>query len=178
MKWPITSSGARSLATTSAPSPAWQITPIGSRTPNRARCQRKGRRRKASTAAAITAMPDEAGDQPVAVLDHRVCLQRRHGAAVALRPVGAAEPGAGEADGGAGHDDHRQRDQGDVGHLPVLLGRYLQALPHGQVMMPRRGRRAAGPAAGSAARGPASGRRCRYRHHRCRPRLRAVEEIR
>ena len=51
---------------------------------------------------------DEPGQQPVAVLDHRVGFQRRRGAAVAARPVGAAEAGAGQAHAGAGEDDQRQ----------------------------------------------------------------------
>ena len=56
---------------------------------------------------------DEPGQQPVAVLDHRVGVERRHRAAVALGPVRAAEAGAGEAHAGAGEDDQRQRGEGD-----------------------------------------------------------------
>jgi hypothetical protein len=37
---------------------------------------------------------NDAGEEAVAVLDHRVVLERRHRAAVALRPVGAAKSGA------------------------------------------------------------------------------------
>ena len=53
----MTSSGARCEATTTAPSAAWPITPIGSSAPSAARCQRKGRRRHARSEAAITARP-------------------------------------------------------------------------------------------------------------------------
>ena len=42
-------------------------------------------------AAAITAMPTKPVKQPVAVLDHRVDVERRHRPAVALGPVRAAE---------------------------------------------------------------------------------------
>ena len=59
--------------------------------------------------------PDEAGDDPVSVLDHRVELDRRHRAAVALGPVRAAETGAGEADRRTRGDDRCQRDQGHEG---------------------------------------------------------------
>ena len=55
---------------------------------------------------------DEAGQQPVAVLDHRVGVERRHRPAVALGPVRAAEPGAGQPHPGAGEDDQRQRRRG------------------------------------------------------------------
>ena len=57
MKWLITRPGARWYLTTRAPRIAWPITPSGSSTPNSARCQRYGLRKKASTAAAITAKP-------------------------------------------------------------------------------------------------------------------------
>ncbi len=57
MKWLITRPGARWYLTTSAPRIACPITPSGSSAPKRARCQRNGRRKKASTAAAITAKP-------------------------------------------------------------------------------------------------------------------------
>ena len=66
---------------------------------------------------------DEAGQQPVAVLDHRVGVERRHVAAVALGPVRAAEAGAGEPHAGAGQHDQRQRREGDHRHLRVELGR-------------------------------------------------------
>ena len=55
---------------------------------------------------------DEAGEDAVAVLDHRVGVERRHRAAVALGPVRAAEARAGEADAGAGEDDQRERRRG------------------------------------------------------------------
>ena len=71
---------------------------------------------------------DEAGEQAVAVLDHRVGVERRHGAAVALGPVRAAEPGAGEAHGGAGQHDQRQRREGDEGDLGVELRRDVEAV--------------------------------------------------
>jgi hypothetical protein len=60
---------------------------------------------------------DEPGQQPVAVLDHRVGVEWGHRAAVALGPVRAAEPGAGQANPGPGEDDQgqcRKRDRGDL----------------------------------------------------------------
>ena len=87
--------------------------PSGSSAPNSARCQRNGLRKKASTAGGDHGEADEPGQQPVAVLDHRVGVERRHGPAVAFGPVRAAEPGAGEPHAGAGEDDQRQRRQGD-----------------------------------------------------------------
>ena len=42
---------------------------------------------------------DEAGQQAVAVLDHRVGLEWRRAAAVAFGPIRTAQAGAGEADG-------------------------------------------------------------------------------
>ena len=66
--------------------------------------------------------PDEAGDQPVAVLDPGVRLERRRDAAVALGPVRAAEPGAGQADRRAREDDQRQRDERDLGDALVGAG--------------------------------------------------------
>ena len=82
---------------------------------------------------------DEAGDQPVAELDHRVRFQRRRGAAVAFGPVRAAEAGAGEPHAGAGEDDQREGAEGDGGELRVALGGDLEAvseaLPHRQRIM-------------------------------------------
>ena len=79
---------------------------------------------------------DEPGQQPVAVLDHRVRFERRRAAAVAFGPVRAAEPGAGQAHGGAGEHDQRQRGEGDRGDLGVAPGGDLEAvseaLPHRQ----------------------------------------------
>ena len=66
--------------------------------------------------------PDEARDQPVAVLDPRVRLERRRDAAVALGPVRAAEPGAGQADRRAREDDQRQRGERDLGDALVRAG--------------------------------------------------------
>ena len=63
---------------------------------------------------------DEAGQHPVAELDHGVRLERRRDLAVALRPVRAAEAGAREAHGGAGEDDQRQEDERQLGDLAVL----------------------------------------------------------
>jgi len=57
MKWLITSPGARWCSTTSAPRIAWQTTPIGSSTANKARWPRNGRRNQTSELAAITASP-------------------------------------------------------------------------------------------------------------------------
>ena len=65
----------------------------------------------------------EPGDHPVAELDHRVELQRRDRAAVALGPVRAAEARAGEAHGRARQHDHRQRAHGHDRHPLVELGR-------------------------------------------------------
>ena len=82
---------------------------------------------------------DETGQQPVAVLDHRVGLQRRHRAAVAFGPVRAAEAGAGQSHGGAGEHDQRQSGEGDGGDLRVAPRRDLEAvfeaLPHQQGMI-------------------------------------------
>ncbi len=77
---------------------------------------------------------DEAGQQPVAVLDHRVRFERRGAAAVAFRPVRAAEAGAGQAHGGAGEHDQGESRQGDERHLRVALRGDLEAafeaIPH------------------------------------------------
>ena len=78
MKWVITRPGARWCLTTSAPRIAWPITPSGSSAPKSARCQRNGRRNQASRLAAITAKPTKPVSTPVAVLDHRVGVERRH----------------------------------------------------------------------------------------------------
>ena len=64
---------------------------------------------------------DEAGQQPVAVLDHRMGVERRHGLAVAFGPVGAAETRAREAYRGPGQHDQRERCEGDQRHLGVAL---------------------------------------------------------
>ena len=53
---------------------------------------------------------DEAGEEPVAVLDHCVRLERRHRAAVAFGPIGAAKSRPGEADSCPGQHDQRERD--------------------------------------------------------------------
>ena len=58
--------------------------------------------------------PDEAGDHAVAVLDPRVRLERRGDAAVALRPVRAPEPGAGQPHRRAGEDDQREGRERDL----------------------------------------------------------------
>ena len=63
--------------------------------------------------------PDEAGEQAVAVLDPGVGLERRRHAAVALGPVRAAEPGAGEPHRRAREDDQRQRDERELGDALV-----------------------------------------------------------
>ena len=83
---------------------------------------------------------DEPGQQPVAVLDHRVGVERRHGLAVALGPVRAAEAGAGEPHAGAGEDDQRQRAERDQ-RSPArsargeISRRSLEAFPHRHGMM-------------------------------------------
>ena len=56
---------------------------------------------------------DEAGEQPVAVLDHRVGVERGHRPAVALGPVRAAEARSGQPHRGAGQHDQRERREGD-----------------------------------------------------------------
>ena len=122
MKWLITRPGARWYLTTRAPRIAWPITPRGSSAPNSARCQRNGLAEEGEHGGGDHGEADEAGQQPVAVLDHRVGVERRHRAAVALGPVRAAEPGAGQPHSGAGEDDQRQRRQGDQRHLRVELG--------------------------------------------------------
>ena len=66
--------------------------------------------------------PHQPGDQPVAVLDDRVGLQRRHGLAVALRPVRTSKAGAGEAHGGAGEHDHGECGQRHHAHAGVRAG--------------------------------------------------------
>ena len=63
--------------------------------------------------------PDEARDQAVAVLDPGVRLERRRDAAVALGPVRAPEPRAGQADRRAGEDDQRERSQRHLGDALV-----------------------------------------------------------
>ena len=71
---------------------------------------------------------DGAGEQPVDLLDGGVV--RRHVdelLVVAVRPVVAAEPGAGQPDGGAGDDDGDQQPEGDGGDLAVASRRD----PHG-----------------------------------------------
>ena len=54
---------------------------------------------------------------------------------VAVGPVRAAEPRAGDAHGGPGEDDQHERAHGEARHEEVLLGRELdasEALAHGR----------------------------------------------
>ena len=73
---------------------------------------------------------DEAGQDPVAELDHGVGVERRHGLAVALGPVRAAEAGAGQAHAGAGQHDQRERPERDQGDGGVELRRDAEAVAH------------------------------------------------
>ena len=68
----------------------------------------------------------------MAKLDPGVAVELGHKAAVlvAVRPVRAAEPGAGDADGGAGEDDQRERDERYRRDDEVLLR--VESQPGGQ----------------------------------------------
>ena len=79
---------------------------------------------------------DEPGQDPVRVLDHRVGVERGDGAAVAFRPVRAAEPGAGQPHRRAGQHDQRQRRQRDRRHPGVELRGDVQTLAHRPQIMP------------------------------------------
>ena len=130
MKWLITRPGARWYLTTRAPRIAWPITPSGSRAPKKARCQRKGTAEPGERAGGDHGEADEAGQDPVAELDHGVGFERRCRAAVALGPVRAAEAGAGQAHAGAGQHDQRQRPEGDQRDGGVELWRDAEAVTH------------------------------------------------
>ena len=65
---------------------------------------------------------DEAGQQPVAVLDPGVDLGGGDVTAVTLGPVGATEAGSGQPHCGPGEDDQDQRDQRDQRDLRVAFG--------------------------------------------------------
>ena len=96
--------------------------------------------------------PHEAGQQAISVLDPGVDLRWSNVAAVAFRPVGASQPGGGEADGGAGEDDEDQGHQSNQGDLCVAFRRYLDALQHGRFrVLRRRCREPEGALSGSAA---------------------------
>src|SRR3954454_13325293 len=124
-KWPMTKPGARWLRTVKPPSTAWLTTPSGSSTPNRARSRGNGRRRPGGAthrprppdthAGRHGGEADEAGDEAVAVLDPGVGLERRGHAAVALGPVGPAEPRPRQTHGGTREDDQREGRKGDLG---------------------------------------------------------------
>ena len=104
------------------------MTPSGSRAPNNARWLRKGTAEPGENAGGDHGEADEAGEDAVAVLDHRVGIERGDRLAVALGPVRAAEAGAGEAHARAGEDDQRERSEGDEGHLGVEVRRDLEAV--------------------------------------------------
>ena len=73
---------------------------------------------------------DDAADEAVAVLDHRVGLQRRHDGAEALGPVRAAQATAGQTHARAREHDDAERDQGDRREAGVGAGSQRQAAAH------------------------------------------------
>ena len=79
--------------------------------------------------------PDQPGDGPVGVLDHRVRGERRQRLAVALGPVGAAQTGVGEPHRGARQHDHRQRGERDVRDPAVLRGGEAETASHQPEML-------------------------------------------
>ena len=101
------------------PSTAWPTTPSGSSTPSTREVAAERPPAPRERARGDRGEPDEAREQPVAVLDPGVRLERRRDAAVALGPVRAAEPGAGQAHRGAGEDDQRERAERDLGDALV-----------------------------------------------------------
>ena len=77
MKWPITSSGRRSYLTTRAPRIAWATTPSGSRRAEHCQVPAVRPAEEGEEGGGDHRDADQAGDDPVAVLDDRVRFERR-----------------------------------------------------------------------------------------------------
>ena len=112
-KWAITVTGFRPVSTVTPPSSACATMPRNSTSAGRSRSRRPAR--QAVTRAAATAAEQREGEHPVAELDHAVGAHLAGGDEAVVGAAGerrAAEPGGGQPDRAAGHDDRGVHDQG------------------------------------------------------------------